>query len=389
MIKTIIWIFVCLPWFAQADELTSKVTPTNLEKDSTTSTITNEKAIAEPSSLPDYSHLLRLYGRSQKDWPKIETADGRVAEEMKPLHLIGPLPNPDVTALGKKLFFDPILSRDKSVSCGSCHESRMHFGDKRRAAIGIDNQEGHRNTPNIFGIDHWRTFFWDGRASSAEEQALMPIENPIEMDLPIAEALERVNAEPNYTAFVQQAFATNKLTRSQMAKAIVAFERTIELPQTKYSRFLEQLSSEPTESIKAFSELELQGMHLFRTKAKCMTCHQGPLLSDNEFHVTGLHFYGRRFQDVGRFEVTKQVEDSGKFRTASLLFVSHTGPWMHNGLFSQFDGIVNFYNNGGARPRPREHVKGDPMFPTTTNLLPRLNLNSEEIDAVVAFLRTL
>ena len=120
-----------------------------------------------------------------------------------------------------------------------------------------------------------------------------------------------------------------------------------------------------------------------------MTCHQGPLLSDNRFHVTGLHFYGRKFEDVGRYEATNKVEDSGKFRTASLLFVIQTGPWMHNGLFSQFDGIVNFYNNGGARPKPREHVKDDPMFPTTTHLLPKIELTKQEIKDVLAFLKTL
>lgn len=120
-----------------------------------------------------------------------------------------------------------------------------------------------------------------------------------------------------------------------------------------------------------------------------MTCHEGPLLSDNEFHVTGLHFYGRMFEDTGRYKFTGKIEDSGKFRTPSLLILEETGPWMHNGIFEHLDSIVNFYNNGGARPQPREHVADDPLFPKTTDLLVRLNLTQEEVLDIVAFLEIL
>lgn len=336
---------------------------------------------------PSYTQLKTWYS-DKSNWPKIQTADGRDAVEMKTLTLIKPAPKKAMVELGEKLFFDPQLSLDKTVSCASCHEPRMNFGDRRKTAIGIENQEGTRNTPNIFGIDHWQSFFWDGRAVTAEQQALMPIENPIEMNFTASGAADRVNSDDSYRTLINN-IGLNSLTPSQLAKAIVAFERTITLPDTKYSRFLEMSEHQSEQALEEFTEQELLGLHIFRTKAKCMTCHQGPLLSDNQFHVTGLHFYGRKFQDVGRFDATQKVDDSGKFRTASLLFVSHTAPWMHNGLFTDLSGIVNFYNNGGARPKPREHVKDDPLFPSTTPLLLKLDLTRAEIEAVAAFLQTL
>lgn len=335
-----------------------------------------------------YNQLKQWY--SAKDtWPKIETSDGHQAEEMKLLTLLGDAPDANKVALGKKLFFDTQLSKDNTVSCSSCHEPRMNFGDRRTTAIGIENLQGTRNTPNIFGIDHWQTFFWDGRATTAEQQALMPISNPIEMNFTVEGSLVRVNNDASYTDYIQKAFGTSQINKQQLATAIVEFERTITLPATPFSRFLSKIDKQPEQALNEFTEQELRGLHLFRTKAKCMTCHQGPLLSDNKFHVTGLHFYGRKFQDVGRYDATGKTEDSGKFRTASLLFVSNTGPWMHNGLFSQFDGIVNFYNNGGARPRPRKHVENDPMFPDTTSLLPKLGLSKQEMEDLVAFLKAI
>jgi cytochrome c peroxidase len=153
--------------------------------------------------------------------------------------------------------------------------------------------------------------------------------------------------------------------------------------------YLYSAQIKPQDAVGLLSDQELKGMHLFRTKAKCMTCHQGALLSDNKFHVTGLHFYRRRFEDLGRYNVTKKVNDAGKFRTASLLIVSHTGPWMHNGLFEQFDGLVNFYDNGGLRPKPRKHVENAPLFPITTDLLPKLGLTNEEMADLVVFLEAL
>jgi cytochrome c peroxidase len=137
------------------------------------------------------------------------------------------------------------------------------------------------------------------------------------------------------------------------------------------------------------SDEQLWGLHLFRTKARCMTCHEGALLSDNQFHNTGLSYYGRKFEDLGRYEVTGLASDVGRFRTPSLVAVSQTGPWMHNGLFSSLPGVVNLYNAGGARTKRREVYDNDPLYPETTPLLVKLELTKEERSALVAFLTLL
>ncbi|MBH0021318.1 cytochrome-c peroxidase [Pseudoalteromonas sp. SWXJ133] len=331
--------------------------------------------------------LRGLYSKSQVNWPPIQTSDGRIVE---PLSLL-PIATPPAehVALGNKLFHDTQLSRDKTVSCASCHERDKGFHDGRATAIGINDQVGTRNTPAIFGIDQWQSFFWDGRAKTAEQQALMPISNPIEMDLDPQKALMRVNKDKSYTAFNKSAFNSNTLSMAQMAEALVAFERTLIAPNTRFKSFINEVQSNPKKAVRRLSDSELNGLHLFRTKAKCMTCHNGALLSDNQFHGTGLHYYGRSFEDKGRFNFTNNPSDIGLFRTHSLLGLTQTFPWMHNGLFDDLLGIVSMYNHGGARPKPRKTQLNDPHFPKTTKLLKPLKLTKQERLDLVAFLRIL
>jgi len=336
-----------------------------------------------------WHQLKTSYGKPQHQWPSIETTDGRVVKQLSPLTLLKPQPLPARVKLGRQLFHDTLLSRDNTVSCSSCHEARMLFGDLRSKPIGIDLQQGDRNTPNIFGIDHWQSFFWDGRAKTAEEQALMPIENPLEMGSSVELVLERINLEPHYNLLIKNAFSTNNINRQQLADALVAFERTIIPKQTIYGNFISTAQFSPQVAVELLTEKQLRGLHLYRTKAKCMTCHNGPLLSDNQFHVTGLHAFGRRIEDLGRYQHTKKPSDVGKFRTPSLVMVTHTKPWMHHGLFVNLGGIINFYNRGGARPKQRKGQKNNPLFPTTTNLLKPLQLSKQEREALLEFLQIL
>lgn len=120
-----------------------------------------------------------------------------------------------------------------------------------------------------------------------------------------------------------------------------------------------------------------------------MNCHSGPTLSDNRFHNLGLHFYGRPRQDLGQYEVTQDVRDSGKFRTPSLRNVRKTGPYMHTGGFADLRSVVNAYNAGMPRPKPKGEQVDDPLFPKPDPLLRPLGLQKEERDAIVAFLETL
>ncbi|MGO2012052.1 MAG: cytochrome-c peroxidase [Pseudoalteromonas sp.] len=335
----------------------------------------------------DTKVLRKVYSEEQSKWPPIETSDGRIVSPLSSVEQINSAPSQ--VDLGKKLFHDVQLSRNKTISCASCHKPDKGFHDGRRTAVGIDEQTGTRNTPAIFGINQWQSFFWDGRASTALQQALMPIANPIEMDLDPKIALARVNKDKSYRAFNQNAFNSNTLTIKQMAQALVAFERTLPAPNTRFKLFISSVKSSPKKAVMQLSDNELNGLHLFRTKAKCMTCHNGPLLSDNKFHNTGLHYYGRHFEDKGRFDATNNPDHIGQFRTPSLLGLARSFPWMHNGLFEDLTGIVSMYNHGGARPRPRKNQLNDPHFPKTTDLLIKLNLTKQEQADLVAFLRIL
>lgn len=337
-----------------------------------------------------YAKLHRTYAQPPNQWPAPATADGRTVPELAPLPPLANPPPDKLVKLGKQLFHDPILSRDNTVSCASCHESRLVFSDRRRSAVGINNQTGKRNTQAIFGMDLWQTFFWDGRANTAEHQALMPIVDVKEMASTIPGALARLRMNPDYVAHFG---SKESITPETLSAALVAFQRTLRPPRSRFMQFIEAAYSAQPENVANAVELlsneELHGLHLFRTKALCMTCHNGALMSDNQFHVTGFHYYQRQYHDIGRFEVTQQAKDSGAFRTPSLWAISQTGPWMHNGILSSLHGIVNQYNAGGPRPKPKAHQQNDPNFPRTTDLLIKLNLSEEERIALVKFLETL
>jgi cytochrome c peroxidase len=334
--------------------------------------------------------LRELYAKPVMQWPVIETSDKHAVPELAPLPKLSNPPTKAMKVLGDRLFHDPTLSKDNSVSCASCHESRLVFTDQRKVSVGIDLQAGRRNTPAIFGIDLWQSFFLDGRAKTAEQQALMPIVDPKEMNATIAGVLKRLNKDEQYVTEFTSAFGNDAdITADTLSKAIVAFERTISPPRSQFMKFIELAYQTPTEAVNMLNQQQLEGLHLFRTKAKCMTCHNGSLLSDNKFHVTGFHFYQRKNHDVGRFDVTGDPKDSGAFRTPSLWAVSKTGPWFHNGILSNLRGVIRQYNAGGPRPKPKKHQLNDPNFPKTTDLLVKLHLTPEEQAALEAFLKIL
>ncbi|KPM85073.1 MULTISPECIES: cytochrome c peroxidase [Pseudoalteromonas] len=341
------------------------------------------------SAFTQEQSLRKLYAKPQHEWPAIISSKDVPAAPLKPLKAKPFNQSDEIITLGEKLFNDTRLSRDNTVSCASCHESRLAFSDRRKLAVGIDGQVGTRNTQAIIGVDHWQSFFWDGRAKTATEQALMPIENPIEMGTSVDLVLNKVNSAEDYKSPIFNAFGKEALNKELLALALVAFERTFDIPESLFTRFIDKAQTSPSEAVALLNDQQLEGLHLFRTKARCMTCHEGALLSDNEFHITGLHFYGRKLQDLGRFDATQDPADIGKFRTPSLLALQQSTPWMHHGGFQSLLGIVNFYNAGGARPKPSKKFKDDPNYPQTTELLHKLALSKDEKNALIAFLETL
>lgn len=284
--------------------------------------------------------------------------------------------------LGKILFFDPRLSSSKQISCASCHDSELGWGDGRTVSFGHDRKTGTRNSMTLLNIGYHTTFFWDGRASSLEEQMLFPLKDPVEMHSSESIALKNIKKIKGYKPLFKAAFGDEKVTLERISKAIATYERTIISGKTKFDQFISGDSEK-------FTDEEVIGLHLFRTKARCINCHNTPLFSNQKFHNVGLSYYGRVFEDLGKYNITKKTEHVGQFKTPSLREVSRTAPYMHNGLLPHLEGIIQMYNMGMPRLKPNEKQKNDPLFPTTDPLLKKLNLTKEEMKALEAFLKTL
>ncbi|MGS2765060.1 cytochrome-c peroxidase [Sinomicrobium sp. M5D2P9] len=284
--------------------------------------------------------------------------------------------------LGKTLFFDPRLSSSGQIACASCHDSEIGWGDGRRFSYGHNRQLGVRNSMTLFNVGYVDSLFWDGRAESLEQQIHFPLQDTLEMHSSQQIAISNIREIKGYKDLFQNAFGDSIITFERMEKALATFERTIVSESTRFDRFIQGEADR-------LSDREVLGLHLFRTKARCINCHNSPLFSDNKFHNTGLTYYGRKFEDLGRYNHTKNKEDIGKFRTSSLREIAETGPYMHNGLFPHLRGVINLYNAGMPRPKRKEHQLNDSLFPKTSPLLKELHLTEEEKLALRAFLHTL
>ena len=186
------------------------------------------------------------------------------------------LSDPRKIALGKQLYFDPRLSADRTVSCSTCHNPAHGWSDARSTSAGVGGQVGGRNAPTVLNAAFHRFQFWDGRAGTLEEQALGPIENPIEMNLPVEEAVKRLNEIEGYKSQFNEIFGSD-VTKETLAKAIAAYERTILSGDAPYDRYKAGDKS-------ALSEAAVRGMTLFFGKANCYACHSGPTFTDFAFH---------------------------------------------------------------------------------------------------------
>lgn len=239
--------------------------------------------------------------------------------------------------LGKRLFFDPILSRDSTISCASCHRPAYAFADTAAVSTGVSGRKGVRNTPTAMNVNLQRTFFWDGRAGSLEEQVLAPIANPLEMDLPVATAILRLRNSSTYSRYFRAVF-NREPDSASLAKAIAAFERTLETSNSPFDnwKFSDDLS--------AVSDAAKRGFALFNGKGKCVSCHFGADFTQPDFRNIGL-FNGRELNDSGRAAITRKQDDMGRFKIGSLRNVAVTPPYMHNGMFRTLEEVISFYND--------------------------------------------
>jgi len=273
-------------------------------------------------------------------------------------------------ALGRKLFYDPILSGDETQSCSSCHQQSRAFSDNKRFSVGINGISGKLNASAIINAGWQSSSFWNGRANSLEEQALEPVENPIEMHLSWADAVVRLQAHDNYPSEFEKVFGVSSITKELVTKALAQFERSLISNQSKFDKFLNgEIELTP---------LELAGYNLFLSeKAECFHCHGRPLFTDDDLHNNGLDSY----PDKGHFLVTSHIHDKGKFRTPTLRNIEFTAPYMHDGRFETLEEVVNFYSDS-IKTSPTV----DPLMPNDNGGFHWTKLEKFQL---VAFLKTL
>ena len=260
--------------------------------------------------------------------------------------------------LGELLFFDPILSADSSISCASCHKPQFAFADNVSLSFGVDSLKGNRNTPSAMNLGERFFFFHDGRAESLEEQAKGPIENPIEMNLPLTVAIERLKRHQQYNDFFIRLFK-RRATKEDLTFVLAEYERGLETADTPFDDYMSEIDT------LSFSESAKRGRLIFNHKAKCFDCHFGPDFTADQFRNIGL-FNGDNLNDSGRYLITKKEEDIGKFKTPGLRNVLVTAPYMHNGMFKTLKEVIDYYDN------PNKFVSNasnrDPLLSKPLNL---------------------
>lgn len=287
--------------------------------------------------------------------------------KFEPLGVVAVPANNELTdekvALGEMLYFDERLSGNNKLSCASCHAPAAGYADGLQKFIGFEGFNGARNSPSIINSAYYKENFWDGRAGSLEEQAVGPIQAEGEMNQNLGELVTELSAVTGYVEEFNKVF-NDQITADNIAKAIASFERTIVVTDTAFDKYLAGNED-------AISAEAKEGMKLFVGKASCISCHAGPLLSDHNYHNLGMD------GDDGRFAVTNNENDKGKFRTPGLRGVAHTGPYMHDGSLATLEEVVNYYNVGGG------------AHPNKSELLQPLSLTEEEVSYLVAFLESL
>jgi len=313
---------------------------------------------------------------------------------------LGPVPvpknNPLTEAkvvLGKRLFEDPGLSGDGSVSCQSCHLPDNGYATPDRLGPAYPSKAERRNSPSLVNVAFNLPLIWDGRAGALDKQPLGSIGNVLHMNNNRDLLVETLKTDESYLSAFEKAFGDPTITKERIGLAIGAFERTLVFDNAPIDRYMDG-------DTQALNAAQKRGLALFMGKANCAACHNGPNLTDNQFynlgvpddHVTsdllvmasirfdakrnGYKGWAKVTEDPGRALITKDPKDIGKFRTMGLRNIADSAPYMHNGAFETLEEVVRFYNAGGGK------------HPNKSSILRPLGLNEQEIADLVAFLKT-
>jgi len=257
-------------------------------------------------------------------------------------------PTEETISLGRRLYYDPQLSLDGTISCASCHAPQFSFSDKRPFSVGVGGKQGTRHSPSVINSAYFSLQFWDGRASCLEEQAKGPIANPVEMAHTLEGVVQRLQSDAKYPDLFKKAWGTDQISIDLVVKSIASFERTVIAGDSPFDRFYYGHDS------KAMPLAAQSGMKIFISakKGNCAVCHtigkDYSLFTDNQFHNLGIGADTRgNLNDVGRFSVTKNDADMGAFKTPSLRNLAGRGPYMHDGTFPTVKDALAHYIGGG------------------------------------------
>lgn len=270
--------------------------------------------------------------------------------------------------LGKKLFFDPVMSSDSTISCASCHDPSLAFSDDKVFSDGVQNRSGTRNASPLFNVAYHPYFTREGGVPTLEMQVLVPIQEHNEFDFNILLIAERLNKNPEYVARSQEAYDRNP-DAFTITRSLATFERSLLSGNSPFDQFFYQGDSE------AMSRKEHDGMNLFFSeKTGCAECHSGYNFTNYAFENNGLY---ESYPDSGRFRLTGNESDRALFKVPSLRNVKLTGPYMHDGSFETIEAIIAHYNTGG-----KDHLH-------KSALIKPLNLSAKEQSDLLAFLKSL
>jgi len=275
--------------------------------------------------------------------------------------------------LGRKLFYEPMLSGDGTQSCAECHFQNKSFTDPARFSTGIDGLLGTRNAMPIINVGWMEKLFWDGRANGVEDQATFPVVDPLEMHADWDDVVAKLENDAEYKELFRKAFKTSGISKERAVKAIAQFERTLISKNSK------------TDAVAVigggvfYTDLEQEGFDLFNSeRGDCFHCHSGILFTDNLFHNNGLD--ENHDADKGLYRVTNNPADIGKFKTPTLRNIEFTAPYMHDGRFETLEEVLQFYGGG---------VKVSSTLDPLMSHQGGINMTPHEQEAVKAYLLTL
>ena len=293
-------------------------------------------------------------------------------QKIAPLPPVVVPPNNPQTALkiqlGKQLYFDTRLSQDNTISCATCHNPALGWSDEGPTSLGINGQRGGRRAPPVSNAAYLPLQFWDGRAPSLEEQAKGPIANPVEMGNTHEVMIRTVDHIPGYVEEFKTVFGTDHITLDQIAQAIAAYERTVVTTDSPFDRYVRGDDG-------ALTPLEKEGLAVFNGKGHCTACHWGGNFTDGRFHNLGVKPSTTGKEDLGRYEITKNEQDKGAFKTPTVRDAARRPPYLHDGSEKSLASLVEFYNRGG-----------DVRSTTLDPLMVPLGLTQHEKKALVAFM---